>query len=119
MEKEKEMIKIQHFSDENTLRELFRKQKVLIFKNSMHCGISKNAREQIEKFAMEADNSIEIYMVDVLKERELSKKIEEITGISHESPQAIYMETGKILWNASHFKITAEELKKAVNARPG
>ena len=108
------MKTIKKLEDEKTLDELFKKSKVILFKNSMSCGISRNARGQLEKYAAECDVPVEIYMVDVINERSLSKKIETMTGVHHESPQAFCIEQGKVVWHASHYKITAEELKKVV-----
>lgn len=108
------MKRIQTIDDERILQEIFDKEKVILFKNSMNCSISRNARGQMESFAKNCEYPVEIYMVDVINERELSKKIESTTGIKHESPQAIYMEKGKVIWYASHFKITIEELKNAI-----
>jgi bacillithiol system protein YtxJ len=31
-------------------------------------------------------------------------------GIRHETPQAILLRDGRVVWNASHFRITAIEL---------
>jgi bacillithiol system protein YtxJ len=109
------MKNIKVLNDEKTLQEILKDKKVIIFKNSMNCGISRNARGHMEKFAQDCKETIEIYMVDVINERELSKKIESITGIKHESPQAIYLENGKIVWQASHYMITVDALKKAVD----
>jgi bacillithiol system protein YtxJ len=110
----KTMRQIKKLEDETTLDELFQKPNVLLFKNSMNCGISRSARGQLERFAVNCDDPVDIYMVDVISDKALSRKIAERTGITHESPQAICLKNGKVSWHASHFKITEEELKKAV-----
>ena len=105
---------IKPLQDEKTLNELLGMEKVLIFKNSMNCGISRNARRELETYAVDCDCPVEIYMVDVINERELSKKIESLTGIHHESPQAICLEKGKVTWHDSHYNITTRALKNAL-----
>ena len=108
------MRTIKNLEDEQTLEELWNKPNVIIFKNSMTCGISRRAWGQLEKYAEDCDAPVEIFMVDVNSSRALSKKIESKTGIHHESPQAICLKNGKVVWHASHYSITKEDLKKAV-----
>jgi bacillithiol system protein YtxJ len=33
-------------------------------------------------------------------------------GIRHETPQAILLREGRVVWSASHFRITAETLAR-------
>jgi bacillithiol system protein YtxJ len=35
-------------------------------------------------------------------------------GLRHETPQAILLRDGKVVWNASHFRITATQLDQAL-----
>jgi bacillithiol system protein YtxJ len=35
-------------------------------------------------------------------------------GVRHETPQAILLRDGRPVWNASHFRITADALGKIV-----
>ena len=35
-------------------------------------------------------------------------------GLRHETPQAILLRDGKVVWNASHFSITATQLDQAL-----
>ena len=46
--------------------------------------------------------------------RELSTEIENRLGVAHESPQVIVLRNGQVVWNASHFKITADAVTEAV-----
>ena len=41
-------------------------------------------------------------------------EIEQKTGIRHESPQVIVLDKGNVVWNASHWKVTAQAVAKAV-----
>jgi bacillithiol system protein YtxJ len=36
--------------------------------------------------------------------------VSERLGIRHETPQAILLRDGKVIWNGSHFRITASQL---------
>jgi hypothetical protein len=35
-------------------------------------------------------------------------------GVAHESPQVIVLRNGQVVWNASHFSITAQAVTAAV-----
>jgi bacillithiol system protein YtxJ len=81
---------------------------VVIFKHSLTCPISAAAYEQMSEFAGE------IALVEVQRARELSAEIENRLGVNHESPQVIVLRNGQVVWDASHFKITANSVAEAV-----
>jgi bacillithiol system protein YtxJ len=54
------------------------------------------------------------YLVNVSRQHDLSEAIEARTGVRHESPQALVLQGGKSVWEASHFSITAEEVRSAL-----
>jgi len=83
---------------------------VVIFKHSLTCPISASAYEQMAEF------DGEVALVEVQRARELSREIEQRLGVAHESPQAIVLHLGKVVWNASHFKITTDAVVEAVRA---
>jgi bacillithiol system protein YtxJ len=57
----------------------------------------------------------EVALVEVQRARELSREIENRTGIKHESPQIIVLRNGQVVWDASHFQITREAVTEAVS----
>ena len=57
----------------------------------------------------------EVTLVDVSRERSLTREIQGRTGISHESPQVIILRDGKPAWSASHFQITTAAVQNAAN----
>ena len=56
----------------------------------------------------------QISLVIVQRASELSRRVAEQTGIQHESPQAIVLRNGGVVWSASHFDITTEAVEQAV-----
>jgi bacillithiol system protein YtxJ len=54
----------------------------------------------------------------VVEERELAREVERATGVRHESPQAILVHDGRVVWNASHGAITRRSLAEALVGRP-
>ena len=88
-------------------------QPVVIFKHSLTCPISASAYEQMSRF------DGEVALLEVQVARALSTEIEDRLGVPHESPQVIVLNKGQVAWNASHFKITAEAVAKAVQEAEG
>jgi bacillithiol system protein YtxJ len=84
-------------------------QPIVIFKHSTTCPVSAAAYYEMEQFAGE------VILVEVQRARELSREIEKQTGIRHESPQVLVLENGKVVWNASHFKVKARAVEEALN----
>ena len=53
--------------------------------------------------------------IDVVKQRESSRWVAEHLGVTHESPQAIWIRDGDVAWHASHGGITAKELDRVTD----
>ena len=54
--------------------------------------------------------------IDVVANRDLSLLAAERTGVTHQSPQAILLRSGKAVWNESHHGITEASLDDAVGS---
>ncbi len=92
--------------------ELFQKHDEFLFiKNSLTCPISQAAFEEYQEFA-EKHQDYPSYYLHVQDSRDLSNYIAEKFGIKHESPQALLFKANEVVWNASHWKITYDALKK-------
>jgi len=90
--------------------------RALLFKHSPICNVSDNAMRHMERFrAGHAD--LPVYIVDVVHDRPLSRKIESHCGVRHQSPQVLLLENGEVVWHDSHFRITEESLVKHVVSR--
>lgn len=86
---------------------------VLLLKHSTVCPISSNAYSEVAKFAPNTPGT-PVWIVLVRESRPISMHLAEITGVTHQSPQAILIKNGKAVWDASHYKISAATLQKAV-----
>ncbi len=95
------------------LANLSKDRPVVIFKHSLTCPISAAAYNQMAEFEGE------VALVEVQRARELSGEIEKRLGVAHESPQVIVLRDGRVAWNASHFKITADAVAEAVRVANG
>jgi len=81
---------------------------VVLFKHSLTCAASAAAHEEMMRFGGE------VALVEVQRARDVSREIEERTGIEHESPQVIVLRDGKAVWSASHFDIRGERVAEVV-----
>ena len=89
---------------------------VFVYKHSTVCPVSARADEQYHDFA-DGDASTPpplFTQVMVIENRDLSNEIESRLGVRHESPQLLLLRDGKVAWHASHFTITAQSMKSAL-----
>ncbi len=87
---------------------------LLLFKHSRTCGTSMQAFEELEAFLADADPRLTCALVTIQTDRAVSDHIASRFGLRHQSPQAILVRAGEVAWTASHFRITAEALARAV-----
>lgn len=90
---------------------------VLLFKHSRTCGISCEAFDELQAhLAEQAGKPAASYkVITVQSHRRVSDSAAERFGIRHETPQAILLKDGRPVWNASHFRITADALARAIS----
>ena len=87
---------------------------IVIFKHSPTCGVSAQASEDIGEMLEGAAFPLPLYVVSVRAQREVSEAITKRFGIRHESPQVLLVQRGAVLWHASHFRVSAAEIRSAV-----
>ncbi len=105
---EDHFIKITDMKSFEEMADRSKDRPVVIFKHSLTCAISAGAYEQMAAFEGE------VALIEVQRARELSTEIENHLGVAHESPQVIVLRNGQVMWNASHFEITAAAVARAV-----
>ena len=87
---------------------------VVIFKHSSTCGTSAQAHESIVELLAETAVGAEWYVVLVQASRQVSNAIAERFGVRHESPQVLIIDAGRVVWHASHFRVTGAALQAAL-----
>jgi bacillithiol system protein YtxJ len=88
---------------------------VLLFKHSRYCGVSCEALDELHAHIQARTNqSVTYKMITVQTHRPISDEVTQRFGLRHETPQAILLRDGKVVWNASHFRITATQLDQAL-----
>lgn len=100
-------------ADADALEARLAAPRFLLFKHSPVCPISARAFAEYEAF-LATDPDVDTAYLDVIAQRDLSRRVAEVTGVPHESPQAILLESGRAVWNASHLAITRASLAAAV-----
>ena len=102
--------KIESQKDLDAAIEKSSQQKVLIFKHSTRCFISKTVLRSFEKQMQASDKNFGYYFLDLLVYRSISNEIESRFDVVHQSPQLIVLENGKAIYNASHQNIDLDKI---------
>jgi len=90
-------------------------QPVLLFKHSTRCSISATALARVERKWQEADSSaIKPFYLDLIANRPASNHVADVTGVRHESPQAIVLHKGKVVYQATHTDIRYDDILSSV-----
>ncbi|MFN1834566.1 bacillithiol system redox-active protein YtxJ [Balneola sp. MJW-20] len=89
---------------------------MVIFKNSPYCGTSMFAKNSLDALDPEKWTGIRFFMIDVIKERQISDRISKLFGVRHESPQVLVIHNGSVYWHASHARVNAEQLRNTLRS---
>ena len=90
---------------------------VLVFKHSLTCGTSAQALDELADHLDRAEGPHAHYaLVTVQTHRDVSTAIATRLGIRHETPQALLLMDGRVVWSASHFRVTAGAIAKAIES---
>ena len=96
---------------------------VLLFKHSHTCGVSMEALDELVAHlndrprgsaSHEVASSPQYAMVTVQTHRAVSNAVAQKLGIRHETPQALLIREGRVVWSASHFRVTAAAVENAI-----
>ena len=98
---------------------------LLLFKHSYSCGVSAEALDELvdhlnEDVIAAGMPEPQYAMVTVQTHRDVSNAVAARLGVRHETPQALLVRDGRVIWAASHFRVTADAMKKALaSPEPG
>ncbi len=113
------MHAVRHLTTDDALEQAWsasHQRPVFLFKHSLICGTSMVAFEQYQQFAQAVDDAAELTLVEIQPHRPLSNAIAERSGVRHQSPQALLLVDGKVVWSKSHYSITVDSLRQALEA---
>lgn len=113
------MQTLTHLSDLDMLEAAIdesRERPVLLFKHSRTCGISAEALDELRSHLERGPAAAAYKVITVQSHRRISDEVADRLGVRHETPQAILLRDGRPVWKASHFRITADELSRAIGS---
>ena len=94
------------------LQAAFAQEWAVVYKHSNRCWISALTIRQVRRFA-KSHPETPVYQVDVIEARDLSMALAQSVGIQHQSPQALVVNRGRVVWHDSHFGVKAKALSEA------
>lgn len=107
-----------NLTDENQITEIIALSNsipVYIFKHSTTCGISAQAKENVEISFKNTDKPLLFYYLDLLKFRSISNEVALKLNVHHQSPQLILVHNGQVAFTTSHHKIKATILEDSLS----
>lgn len=87
---------------------------LLLFKHSLTCGTSAEALDELRSHMDASGHDVHYAMVTVQRHRDVSQEVARRLGIRHETPQALLVRHGRVVWSASHFRLTAASVDRAI-----
>lgn len=93
---------------------------VLFFKHSATCGISARALNEFRRYLETPESAlVGNYLIVIQQAGEVSAELARLTGVQHESPQAVIVSAGRAVWNDSHLALKCGTLIEAVRLNGG
>jgi bacillithiol system protein YtxJ len=87
---------------------------LVIFKHSRSCGTSAQAFDELLEHLDASDSDVRYAIVTVQTHRDVSSAVSRMLGVRHETPQALVVQDGQVVWSASHFRVTAAAVNAAI-----
>lgn len=87
---------------------------LILFKHSRSCGASAEALDELVDHLNGESLDARYAMVTVQTHRDVSNAVADRLGVRHHTPQAILVRDGRAVWSASHFRVSAEAIRRAL-----
>lgn len=95
---------------DDSLNEVLEADLAIIYKHSPRCPTSAMAMRQVRDF-MAKNPDIPVYVVDVIRDRALSRQLANDLGVQHQSPQVVVLQKGTLQAHGSHHEISSDRLE--------
>lgn len=106
---------LEHIDEFDRLLTESAERPLLLFKHSYSCGVSAEALDELVDHLNRAEpGTVRYAMVTVQTHRDLSNAVSRRLGVRHETPQALMIRDGRVVWAASHFRVTAKAVAEAI-----
>ena len=107
---------LQHIDDLDALLAESGERPLLLFKHSASCGTSFEALDELIDHLNQDRLPARYAIITVQTHRELSTTVARRFGVRHETPQALLFREGRVVWSASHFRVTGGALEAAIRS---
>jgi bacillithiol system protein YtxJ len=84
----------------------------VFFKHSTRCSISSMALRNFQAEWNVNNDCADLYYLDLISFRDVSNEIAQLTGVPHQSPQAIVLKDKHVKYHESHSHIDASDIQK-------
>ncbi|MBL0741542.1 bacillithiol system redox-active protein YtxJ [Chryseolinea lacunae] len=91
-------------------------KRVLIFKHSTSCSVSRMALDRLERNWKDDEMDMKPYFLDLISFRAISNRIAEQFQVEHESPQVLIIENGEAVYDRSHMAIDYRAIRDAIKS---
>jgi len=106
-------LKLENEQDLQEVIKISEGSPVLLFKHSTSCSISSMALSRLERAWDEKEmEPVKPFYLDLIAHRNISNKVAEHFGISHQSPQVLLVKGGECVYDNSHMGISYREIKQ-------
>lgn len=82
----------------------------VILKHSNSCGVSFFAKQNLDTIPSEQLSEADLYIIDVIRHRDVSYYLADKFNIRHESPQVFVIRDKQVVWNGSHGRVNADNV---------
>lgn len=82
----------------------------VILKHSNSCGVSFFAKQNLDSIPSEQLSKADLYIIDVIRHRDVSYYLADKFNIRHESPQVFVIKDKQVLWSGSHGRVNADNV---------
>ena len=111
-----DIARLQRIEDLDRLLAQTSDRPLLLFKHSLSCGTSAEALDELLDHVSADKLDVSYAIVTVQSHRELSNAVSKRLGVRHETPQALLIRHGRVIWSASHFRVTAAAVQSAIRS---
>jgi bacillithiol system protein YtxJ len=109
-----DLTHLQHIDELDALLAESSHRPLLLFKHSASCGTSFEALDELIDHLNDERLPARYAMITVQTHRDLSTAVARRLGVRHETPQALLIRRGRVVWSASHFGVTGGALEAAI-----
>lgn len=110
-----ELTRLEALDDLDRLLAATEERPLLLFKHSYTCGVSAEALDELVAHLNDRPAEAKYALVTVQTHREISNAVAKRLGVRHETPQALVIRKGRVVWSASHFRVTASAMGEALS----